>query len=157
MKRTVTAWLLLSALTLTTATPALASGTPNAGTYFLSTGVDSHANVDTLRRDVSYTFALRTDSSREVLVRDIGRSGPGLQLLIPSTWRTTRIIAPHKSIGVTLRYHVSDCGKVPGGNWPLRLEASWSGGAWHVITVQMNNSGSGSLDWQKSIVDSVCP
>lgn len=119
--------------------------------------MDSHANADTVHRNVNYTFTIGTGSSREVLVREFGRCGPGLQLLIASGWRTTRIIAPHKSIGVTLRYHVSKCAKVPNGDWPLKLEVSWNGKAWHTITVQMNNSGPGSLEWQKSIADSVCP
>jgi hypothetical protein len=154
MRRTVTALLLLSVLTLVTAVPAFAAGTPNAGTYFLSTGRNFHTYADTVQRNVSYTFTIETGSSHEVLLREFGRSGPGLQLLISSTWRTTRIIAPHKSISVTVRYHVIDCAEVPGGNWPLKVEASWNGGEWHVITVQIPSAGLG--EWQKSIADSVC-
>jgi hypothetical protein len=158
MKRTVRTLLLLlpSVLALVTSAPTLASGAPNGETYFLSTGGDFGIYADTVHRNVSYTFTIETGSSHEVLVREIGRSGPGLQLLIPSTWRTKRVIAPHKSISITIRYHVSDCATVPGGDWPLRLEASWSGGVWHMITVQMPNFGTSAPEWQKSIGDSVC-
>jgi hypothetical protein len=156
MKRTVIALLPLILLTPFPSAPAFAANAPNAETYFLSTGTKWDVNADTVNRDVGYTFSIETGLSRAVLVREIGRSGPGLQLQNLPTWRTTRTIPPHKSISVTLRYHVSDCATVPNGDWPLRLEASFKGGAWHVITMQIN-SGPGTPEWQKSIADSVCP
>jgi hypothetical protein len=147
---------LFGAMTLVTASAALPALASNAGPYLLATGTSSQTYVDFSTRVVSYSFTLGTGASHDVFIRDVGRSVPGLQLLIPSGWRDARMIAPHTSIRVTLRFHVSHCNLVPSGTWPLTLEASWGDREWRVINVQMNNSGSDSLEWQQSIADSVC-
>jgi hypothetical protein len=147
---------LVGLLVLVVSTSASAISTRSEGFYFLSTGDSFQINSDSAHRNAGYTFTLETGSSREVLVRDIGRSGPGLQLQKPTTLRQTRVIPPHESISITLHYHVSSCAKVPKGDWPLELEVAWKSGKWYRVKVQMLNAGL-SLQWQKSIANGVCP
>jgi hypothetical protein len=147
--RTVT---VLAVVTLASTTAAYAIGTRSAGDYHLSNqGEIVFIHVG---RNVNFTFTLETGSSREVLLRDIGQSGPGIQLRTSSGWSTTRVIAPHKSITVTLKYRIIDCARVPKHDWPLRLEARWESGKWYSISVQITTFE--GIPWQTYIAETVC-
>jgi hypothetical protein len=141
-------------LTLSTADLALAAGIRSASGYNLSTGPAFRVTGDTIHRNASYTFTLVNGSSREVLVRNIGQVGPGLRLLVPSGGEKNRTVLPHKSISVTIEYHVSDCATVPTGSWPLTIDAAWKAGKWQRVSLQLLNAG--SMQWQKFIAHAAC-
>jgi hypothetical protein len=154
IKYLVGALALLAMLTSLAAGPASASPhSQTAGDYFLSTGPSFQESGGVTHHNVTLTFSLETGASREVFIRDVGRSGPGLQLVKPSWWRTMQVIPPHETIVETIQYHISDCAKVPKGNWPLQLQVWGGAGKWHVITVQM---AAFTDQWQQSLADFVC-
>jgi hypothetical protein len=146
---------LIALLTLGASGPAMATGSRSANSYDLSTGPTFQSGGDRIHRNVTYTFTIVNGSSRDVLIRRVGQSGPGLKLLIPSGWEDTRTIRPHKSISETVKFHVSNCAKVPKGTWPLTMDASWNTGTWQRVSLQLTTAG--PLQWQKFIADSVCP
>lgn len=141
-------------LTLGTCGLAMAAGIHSASDYSLSTGPRFQTTGDRTHKNVSYTFSLVNGNSRDVLVRDVGQSGPGLQLIVPSGWGKTRTVLPHKSMNLTVTFHVSDCVKVPTGSWPLKMQVAWKAGKWQLVNLQMTNAG--SMQWQKFIANSVC-
>ena len=158
---------LVAVLTLGTGDLVMATGFPSASRYALSAGPTFQAYGDRIHRYVSYTFTLVNGSSRKILIRKIGQNGPGLQLLVPSgsgkTQKlvppsgvgTTQTVSPHKSIRLTVWFHVSDCAKVPKGSWPLTMDVAWSTSKWQRVNLQIASAG--SMRWQKFIADSVCP
>jgi hypothetical protein len=151
--RVVGTVVLVAALTLGLSAVASALPTRGGGYYFLTDGLDYQ--LTTLgHRTLIYTFTIQTGSSHEVFVRNIGRNGPGLHLLTSSEWKEIRIIPPHESISVTMKYRVNNCAKVPKGNWPLAFEASWYDGKWYPVRMQMQ--GAGTQQWQQSLVSFVC-
>ena len=158
---------LVAVLTFGSVAPVMAAGYQSASKYALSTGPTFQTYGDSIHKYVSYTFTLVNGSSRQVLIRKIGQNGPGLQLLIASRsggrqtlspksrTRTTKKVLPHKSIRLTVWFHVSDCAKVPNGDWPLAMDVSWNARTWQRVNLQMTSAG--SMQWQKFIADSVCP
>lgn len=157
---------LAGVLTLSTGDLAMATGIRSADDYFLSTGPTYQAYGDRIHQYVSETFTLTNGNSRDVLVRRIGQNGPGLQLLVssgsgktqklipPSGPGKTRIVPPHKSIRLTVWYHVSDCAKVPKGSWPLTMDVAWSSGKWQRVGLQMPSTP--SVQWQMALTGWVC-
>jgi len=155
------------ALTVGVSSFAMAAGIRSARAYFLSAGPTFQMYGDRIHKDVSYTFTLVNGNSRRVLVRKIGQNGPGLELLVPrgtgtmqklvspSGPGTTHTIQAHKSIRVTVWFHVSDCATIPRGSWPLMMDAAWSPGNWERVGLQM--TGGLSVQWQKSLANLVCP
>jgi len=158
---------LLAVLILGTGDLAMAAGTRSADSRFLSTGPDFQTYSDSGHKYVSETFTLVNGNSREILVRKIGQNGPGLQLLVPSGSRTTQKLIPpsgsgathavlrHKSIRLTVWYHVSDCAKVPRGSWPLTMDVAWTAGKWQRVRLQMPSNS--SVPWPRSLTNLVCP
>ena len=144
-----------------------AAGIRSASTYFLSSGSTIQMSGDRIHKDVSYVFTLVNGNARKVFVRGIGRSGPGLELLVPrgsgTTMRldppsgpgTTHTVPAHKSIRLTVWFHVSDCSTVPRGSWPLTMDVAWSPGKWNRVGLQMTSGL--SVQWQKSLANLVCP
>jgi hypothetical protein len=157
---------LVAVLTLGTGTLALADGVRGASDYFLSTGPTYSMSGDRVHKYVSETFTLTNGNSREVLVRRIGRNGPGLQLLVstgsgmnqklapPSRPGKTRIVPPHKSIRLTVWYHVSDCAKIPKGPWPLTMDVAWSTAKWQRVNLQLPSVP--TVPWPRSMTDWSC-
>lgn len=164
---TVTVVSLVAVLTFGAVNLAVAAGIHNASDYFLSTGPTYQEYGDSVHRFVSETFTLTNGNSREVLVRGIGRNGPGMQLRVssgsgsaqkllpPLGPGTTRIVPPHKSIRLTVWYHVSNCAKVPKASWPLTMDVAWSSGKWQQITLQVPSGP--SVLWPRSLTSLVCP
>lgn len=158
---------LVAVLALGTGDLAMATGFPSASKYDLSTGPTFRSYGDRIHKYISYTFTLVNGSSREVLIRKIGQNGPGLQLLVPSgsgkTQKfippsglgTTHTVPPHKSIRLTVWFHVTDCAKVLKGSWPLTMDAAWSASKRQRVNLQISSAG--SMQWQNFIADSVCP
>ncbi len=144
---------------------ALAAGTPSASIFSLSTGPKTQTTSDRVHKLVSFTFTLVNGESREILIRQVGQNAPGLQLLIPIGTGTkqklippsgpgkTRAIPAHKSILLTVWYHVSDCAKVPKGPWPLTVDLAWSSGKWQRAALQMPSA---SVPWPRSVTGFVC-
>jgi hypothetical protein len=157
----------LAVLIILGASPAMATGIRSADTYFLSTGPTFQMFGDRLHKDVSYTFTLVNGNSRKVFVREIGQNGPGLELLVPRRSGTTQRLLPpsepgvthalqaHKSIRLTVWFHVSNCATVPRGSWPLTIDVAWSSGKWQRVGLRMTSGL--SVQWQKSLADLVCP
>lgn len=141
-------------LTLGTNDLAMATSSRSAGDYSLSTGPRFQLTSNKVHKNVRYTFTLVNGSSREILIRDVGRGGAGLQLLKTAGWTKTQMIRPHKSMRETLSFHVSNCSKVPKGSWPLTMEASWKLSKWRLVSLQPVSPG--SLEWQTFLADSVC-
>jgi hypothetical protein len=145
----------------------MAAGLPSAERYSLVPGPDTQMYSDTIHKYVSYSFTIVNEGARNVFIRHIGQSGPGLELLVPTgTGMNQRLIRPtgvgktltvraHKSTGVTLWFQVNNCAKVPTGNWPIPLDASWGSANWQRVNLRL--SFGDPVQWQKSIADSVCP
>ena len=158
---------LVAVLTLGTGNLAMASGISSANDHFLSTGPTFQMSGDRIDKYVSETFTLVNGNAREILVREIGQNGPGLQLLVssgsgktqklipPSGPGRTQFVPPHKSIRLTVWYYVSDCVKVPKGSWPLTMDIAWSSGKWQRVSLQMPSDP--SVPWPRSMTDFVCP
>ena len=156
---------LVTALVLSTVNMADAAGTPSASKYSLSTGPTYQSTGDKVHRFVSFTFTIVNGNSREIRIRQIGRNGPGLQLLVPAGSGmnqkfipptgpgVTRVIPAHKSIRLTVWYRVSDCAKVPHGSWPLAMNVAWSSGQWQQVALQMPSA---YVPWPRSITGFVC-
>lgn len=153
-------------LTIGASNLAAASGTRSASNYSLSPGPNFQTYADVGHKYVSESFSLVNGNSRKLLVRGIGQSGPGLQLLIPtgsgvaeklippSGPGMTKTVPPHKSIRLTVWLHVIDCAKVPKGSWPLTMDVAWTSGKWQRVSLQMP---SGRLaPWPRSLTDLVC-
>jgi len=157
---------LVAVLTLGVGNVAMASGIRDADAYFLSTGPTYQMSGDRIHKYVSETFTLVNGNAREILVRKVGQNGLGLQLLVsagsgkaqkltaPSGPGRTKVVPPHKSIRLTVWYHVSDCAKIPKVSWPLTMDVAWSSGRWQRVSLQMP---SGSVPWPRSMTDFVCP
>ena len=157
---------LAAVLTLSASNLVSAAGIRSASHYFLSTGPTIQGFGDRTHKNVSETFTLVNGNSRIVLVREIGQNGPGLKLLVSSgsgtTQKliarsgpgTTQRIPPHKSIRLTVWYHVSNCAKVPKGSWPLTMDVAWNSGKWRRVSLQMPSGA--SVPWPRSITDWVC-
>jgi hypothetical protein len=146
---------LVVGLILGTVDLSTASSGQNASRFNLSPGRTFQTTADRIHQNVSYTFTLVNGSSREVFVRKFGANGPGLKLLVPHDWTNLRTIGPHKSIGVTVRYHIGDCNEVPRTPWPLPLEVSLKTGKWQLASLHLLSAG--SIQWQKFLADAVCP
>ena len=157
----------LAVMIILGASPAMATGIRSADTYFLSTGPRYQMFGDRLHKDVSYTFTLVNGNSRKVFVREIGQNGPGLELLVPRGSGTNqRLLRPsepgvthqiqaHKSIRLTVWFHVSKCATVPRGSWPITIDVASSLGKWQRVGLRMTSRP--SVQWQKSLADLVCP
>jgi hypothetical protein len=168
MKRVATgAILILASLQIFgTADLAMATGNLSANIYGLTTGPTFQSYGDRIHRYVSYTFTLVNGSSRDVDVRHIGQNGPGLQLLVAVRSGTgsklvpltglgkIQIVPAHRSIRLTVWFHVSNCTAVPKSFWPLTMDAGWSTKKLQRVSLQMSSAS--SLQWQKSLSDSVC-
>lgn len=89
-----------------------------------------------------------------VTVVGIGRSGPGLKLLNPER-RGPYVVLPGESIGLELKYRVTNCKTAPRGNWPVPVRVLRPKG---VETVYLNRSiGGGPADsWLPSMVRHAC-
>ncbi len=117
-------------------------------------GRDWEENPDWVRVHV----LVLNDGSWPVTVRDIGRSGPGMQLLgvegwergTPSPFPVT--LAAHTGIGATLVYRVTDCAGYPRGSWPVTAVVERP---WGVMTVDVV-PGHDWPQWQEDIVSTWC-
>ena len=158
--------LLVVIFTLGTVNVAIASGAQNANNYSLSTGSTFQMTGDRVHKNVSYTFTLINGNSSDVLVRDIGHSVPGLELLVPTGSGMkqklipptgpgkAKIVLPHGAIRLTVWYHISDCAKVPKSSWPLTLSAAGESGNWQRVSISIP---SGTVPWPMSLTAFICP
>lgn len=74
----------------------------------------------------SITFTMRNAGFADVLVTDVGRSGPGFELV--RTEGVPVLLLPGESAKVTLVYRVTDCARVPVEPWPVPVVAgTWRG------------------------------
>lgn len=166
-RRIIRVGALAAALTLSNTNWAMATGIQSANRFLLSTGSKIQETGDPIHKFVSYTFTIVNGNSRDVFIRDVGQNGPGLQLLVPSGsgmnlklikpfgLGKTLTVLPHKSIGLTVWFQITNCAKVPVGNWPLPIDVSWGSGKWQRVGLQMPSPP--SAQWQKFMADSVCP
>lgn len=157
--------LLVAVLTLGAVGAAVASGTLNANNYLLSMGPTFQMTGDRVHENVSYTFTLINGNSSNVLVRGVGRSVPGLELLVPTGSGMkqklipltgpgkTQIVPPHGAIRLTVWYHISDCAKVPKRSWPLTLSAAWGSERWQSVSISVP---SGAVPWPRSVTEFIC-
>lgn len=146
--------ILVVGMILGTVNVSMAMSGRSASNFNLSAGNTFQSSADRIHQNVSYSFTLVNGSSRKVFVRKFGSNGPGLKLLVPAGWTLLRTIEPHKSIGVTVRFHVSDCSKVPRAPWPLPFEVSVKTGKWQVANLPLMSAD--SIQWQRFLADSVC-
>ncbi len=155
-----------SGITFLACTAVFAAEGQSASSYSLSTGPTFEVYGDKLHRNVSETFSIVNGSSRQVFIEKIGKNGPGLQLLVasgsgkikklevPSGTRRIYRLPAHKSLRITVWYHVTDCAKVPTGSWPLSLDVAWNSENWRRVNLQM--PGTPSVPWPKSMTRWVC-
>lgn len=153
-------------MALLACTPVFAAGSHSASSYALSTGPTFGVFGDKLHKNVSETFSIVNGNSRQVFIEKIGKNGPGLQLLVASGFGKTRKlevpsgarriyrIPAHKSLRITVWYHVTDCAKVPTGSWPLSLDVAWNSENWRRVNLQI--SATPSVPWPKSMTRWVC-
>ena len=93
-----------------------------------------------------------------VTVREVGRSGPGLELLgvegwdrgVPSPFPAT--LPPRSGIGATVVYRITDCQGYPRGSWPLTAVVERP---WGVMTVDVRPEHDWP-QWQEDIVSTWC-
>jgi hypothetical protein len=93
-----------------------------------------------------------------VIVRDIGRSGPGLELLgvegwdrgVPSPFPVT--LPAHTGVGATLVYRITDCVGYPRGSWPVTAVVDRP---WGAMTVDVRPEQDWP-QWQEEIVSTWC-
>lgn len=157
---------LVCALALSTVNLVTAAETRSANDYFLSTGPGYELYGDSSHKYVSETFTLVNGNNRSILIRKIGQNGPGLQLLVPSGsgksqklvspsgMGKTRTVSAHKSIRLTVWYHVSQCSKVPKGVWPLTMDVAWHASKWQRVSLQMPSDP--AAPWPRYLTDLVC-
>lgn len=106
----------------------------------LRAGMNSYStSPDQVTVDLTLTNG---NASAPVEVRDLGRGGPGLEL-IDSIGSTSDILAPGEAMTVTLVYRITDCDEVPRESWPVPVEvARW----WGIQTVDVHPPEQVSLD-----------
>src|ERR1700731_2612790 len=163
-KRLIGIAAIAATLSLTNVGLSMAAGLPSAELYSLVPGLNTQEFSDSTHKVVSYTFSVVNEGAREVFIRHVGRSGPGLELLGPiGAEMSQRLVRPtgvgktltvraHNSTALTVWFQVKNCAKVPKGNWPLPFDASWGGGKWQRVNMQLSTSGD-AAQWQKSIAD----
>jgi len=93
-----------------------------------------------------------------VTVRDVGRSGPGLELLgvegwerSPSPFPTT--LQPGEGVGATLVYRITDCDGAPAGDWPVTALVDRP---WGTMTVEVSYEAEAIHPWQDYVVSTWC-
>jgi hypothetical protein len=95
-----------------------------------------------------------------VTVLDIGRSGPGLELLdvegpdrAPSPFPVT--LRPGEEVTAVLVYRITDCDATLVGDWPVTAQVDRP---WGTVTVEVPVPGGmdGVLPWQEHVVSSWC-
>ncbi len=153
-------------MTLLVCTPVFAAGGQSASSFSLSTGPTFGVSGDKLHKNVSETFSIVNGNSRQVFLEKIGKNGPGLELLVasgsgktrklevPSGTRRIYRIPAHKSLRITVWYHVTDCATVPTSSWPLSLDVAWNSANWRRVNLQM--PGTPSVPWPRSMTRWVC-
>lgn len=134
--------------------PAIALGLRSASQYDIYSGNSFQTYSDKVNRFVSYTFTLANGSSDDFLVKDIGRSGPGIRLVKTKNWSRSRDIKAHSSIDVSISFHVDDCVLVPKNFWPVTLDIYSASTKWHRVTLGLLTAG--SRQWQSYLVEAVC-
>ena len=89
---------------------------------------------------------------------DVGRSGPGLELLdvegpdrAPSPFPVT--LGAGEGVTAVLVYRITDCDATPVGDWPLTAVVDRP---WGTMTVEVPIESSTVLPWQEHVVSSWC-
>jgi hypothetical protein len=111
-----------------------------------ATGLDTAAGP----RTFTVLLEVRNDGLRPVDLLEVGRSGPGLEL-IGSTGGHARL--PGRSVApVTLTYRVTDCDAVLQRQWAIPVRIRGSGTSWlHPASVTL-----GSEIWQVAAAQPTC-
>jgi hypothetical protein len=109
-------------------------------------------DADSRSREATYRFTATNFSDKAINIIAVGRSGPGLKLVVanadpmqvPTQGRTT----------ISVRFKVDECDRITKNSWPFPVTCTTAGKS----TTQYLVLGSTSprTEWQESIAEAIC-
>lgn len=164
-------WVLLGAAVFATAMVVVLSGlvmprlVPAGGAGY-GYGGESGAWV------MDYQFDIRNDGWFPVEIVDVGRNGPGLDLV--GTLGVGNRIGAGRSANVGVSYDVTDCAAVPAEAWPVPVRVARPWGS-HTVWMELEpqfpedfdlplsdastdelSSWEATVEWQRNLADAIC-
>lgn len=148
------ALLLTSFLLLTHPTPSFGSNrtvNPVNSTQRLGWGIAGYPSVKTAR----YSFRVQNISKIPVEIRDLGMNVLNLRLVKPPRWSIPVLIAPGKSVPVTVVYQAISCRAVPNVSTPMLLQVRSGISTWHSVGIKLT-AVNGPGKWERSVLNAAC-